>query len=146
MSGVGASCVWWIGAVNEQRQRGCRVCQRGYVKTSRLNTPHCCNQLFPSPPLFLTQVTQHIITTLLITLKRQSQLLLMIVSNEVHSKLQIAWTSSLLNPIEESQNMQETLDEEIFDAMIKCRNAREDLSNVGGDDVDDTSRANPPGC
>ena len=30
---------------------------------------------------------------------------------------------SLLNPVEESQNMQETSDEEIFDAVMKCRDA-----------------------
>jgi hypothetical protein len=39
--------------------------------------------------------------------------------------------------------MQETSDEEIFDAVMECRNAQEDASNMGGDDVDDTSPCEP---
>jgi hypothetical protein len=51
---------------------------------------------------------------------------------------------SLLNPTEESQNMQETSEEDIFDAVMECRNAREDEPITGGDDVDDTSPCKPP--
>ena len=39
--------------------------------------------------------------------------------------------------------MQETLDEEIFDAVMMCSNAREDAPNTAGDDVDDTSPREP---
>jgi hypothetical protein len=48
---------------------------------------------------------------------------------------------NLLNPIGESQNMQETSDDDIFGAVMKCRNAREDVS--GGDDVDGASPCKP---
>ena len=48
---------------------------------------------------------------------------------------------SLLNPVEETQNMQETSDEDIFDAVMM---AREDVApNTVGDDVDDTSPCEP---
>ena len=45
----------------------------------------------------------------------------------------------LLNPVKESQNIQGTSDKEIFNAVMKCRNALEVAPNAGGDDVDDTS-------
>jgi hypothetical protein len=50
---------------------------------------------------------------------------------------------NLLNPAEESQNMQETSDKEIFDAVMECRKARENAPITGGDDVDDTSPCEP---
>jgi hypothetical protein len=48
---------------------------------------------------------------------------------------------SLLNPVEESQDMEETSDEEIFKAVMECRAAQDDAP--GGDDVDDKSPCEP---
>jgi len=50
---------------------------------------------------------------------------------------------NLLNPVEESQNMQETSDKGIFDAVMECKKARENAHIMGGDDVDDTSPCEP---
>jgi hypothetical protein len=49
----------------------------------------------------------------------------------------------LLNPVEESRNLQETSDEEIFRAVVECTSARENSSNTGGDDVDDDAPCEP---
>jgi hypothetical protein len=57
--------------------------------------------------------------------------------------LRVISVGDLLNPVEESQNVQETSDEEIFDAVMKCRDARENAPITGGDDVDDVLPCEP---
>ena len=50
---------------------------------------------------------------------------------------------SLLNPVEKSQMLLETLNEEIFELVMACLKAQENAPNTGGDDMDDDLPCKP---